>query len=97
MPITGNGLSNLSNQTAINYFDNSQYSLTTEQLNVLKILTSPMSAKEIYNLSEYKNKGNINSYRVSVINVLLEKGLIQRTIPDKPRSSNQKYYRNITQ
>ncbi|GEO64373.1 RNA-binding domain-containing protein [Companilactobacillus nantensis] len=95
LPITNKGLSNLSVNSKVKDLDISQYGLTEEQSQVLKILIEPMSTREIYELSDYKNKGNLNSYRKSVLNILLDNGLISRTIPDKPRSPKQKYFKSF--
>lgn len=93
LPITPEGLSNLSGNSSTNMLDSNQGNLSSEQIHVLNILDSPLSAREIYNLSAYKNKMALNSYRIQVLNGLLEAGMIQRTIPNKPKSPNQKYYR----
>lgn len=93
LPISKTGLSNLSGQIGVKQTNTFQYDLTPEQVHVLEILTNPMSAREIYNLSGYKDKGKINSYRVQVLNGLLDVGLINRTIPDKPKSPKQKYFK----
>ena len=51
----------------------------------------PMSAFEIMEKLGLKSK---NSFRKNYLNKALEKGLIKMTIPDKPTSKNQMYYKD---
>ena len=51
----------------------------------------PMSSLEIMNLLGLKSK---DSFRDNYLKPALENGLIHMTIPDKPTSKNQKYYKN---
>ena len=43
---------------------------------------------------EYIGLKNVDYFRKSVLNPLVEKGLLSLTIPDKPKSKNQKYIAN---
>ncbi len=56
---------------------------------ILNYCTEPKSNDEIFEeIGLYKNTKNHNNH----IKPLLEIGWLQQTIPDKPRSKNQKYY-----
>lgn len=56
---------------------------------ILNYCTEPKSNDEIFEeIGLYKNTKNHNHH----IKPLLESGWLQQTIPDKPRSKNQKYY-----
>ncbi len=59
---------------------------------LLKVMekNKPMSAYEIMNKLNIKSK---ETFRHSYLDIAIEKGLVQRTIPDKPTSRNQMYYR----
>ena len=48
----------------------------------------PRSTMEIMEHFEYKN---IKRFRRDYIKLLVEKGILKMTIPDKPTSKNQKY------
>lgn len=63
--------------------------ITKEQTNILNFLNSPKKKKEILEdcLGLSNQTKNFNTH----IEPLLEKGLIQRTIKDKPNSQFQKY------
>lgn len=50
----------------------------------------PLSANEIMNRLGIKSKETL---RGSYLNVALKNGLIKMTLPDKPKSKNQKYYK----
>ena len=47
-----------------------------------------MSREELQEKLNFKNR---EYFRKAYLNVAIEDGLIERTIPDKPRSINQKY------
>ena len=47
-----------------------------------------MSREELQEKLNFKNR---EYFRKAYLNVSIEDGLIERTIPDKPRSINQKY------
>ena len=51
----------------------------------------PMSANEIMNKLGLKSK---DSFRANYLNPALENGLIKMTLPDKPTSKNQMYYKD---
>jgi hypothetical protein len=40
----------------------------------------------------FKNYKHAPSMKKSIVDPLIEKGIIKRTIPDKPSSNNQRYY-----
>ena len=50
-----------------------------------------MEDKGITDLMLVLRRSNRTKFRDQVLNPLIEAGLIEMTIPDKPRSSNQKY------
>lgn len=51
----------------------------------------PMSANEIMDKLGLKSK---DSFRDNYLNPALENGLIKMTLPDKPTSKNQMYYKD---
>lgn len=63
--------------------------ITKEQINVLNFVSSPKKKKEILEgcLGLSNQTKNFNTY----IEPLIEKGLVQRTIKDRPNSQFQKY------
>ena len=69
--------------------------LTNEDVNINKLLdvmeiNTPLSANEIMNKLNIKSKETLrNVYLDSAI----KQDLIRLTIPDKPTSKNQKYYK----
>ena len=65
----------------------------SEQINrLLSVFESdiPLSANEIMLRLGVKSKETL---RASYLNPALENGLIKMTLPDKPNSKNQKYYK----
>ena len=50
----------------------------------------PLSANEIMNRLGIKSKETL---RNTYLNVAIENGLVKMTLPDKPNSKNQKYYK----
>ena len=60
----------------------------TEQV-ILDYCVSPKSTKEIMEFLKLKHREH---FRSEILKPLLENGLLKLTIPDKPRSSIQKYY-----
>ena len=50
-----------------------------------------MSEQPIIELMVLANRRNRTKFRDQVLRPLLEVGLLEMTIPDKPRSSKQKY------
>ncbi|MFW6262580.1 MAG: ATP-binding protein, partial [Thermotogota bacterium] len=59
---------------------------------ILAFCSSPKSRKEIMN---YLNLSHPDNFRKLYLNPLLESGKLKRTIPEKPRSVNQKYITNL--
>ncbi|MFD0896401.1 RNA-binding domain-containing protein [Loigolactobacillus binensis] len=83
IPVTTDGLSNLVSHKS------NRNELSSLQREVLVALSKgPLPTKELLKLSDIKNG---NTFRTHVITPLLDKGLIELTIPDKPRSPKQKY------
>lgn len=62
--------------------------LTGEVQKLLKALAKPMNRKELQAKLRLKSQAN---FRERYLKPALEAGLIEMTIPDKPRSSRQKY------
>jgi len=62
--------------------------LSVAQVQVLEIADIPRSLPELMAPSGLKNK---TRFREQVVAPLLEAGLLEMTIPDKPRSSKQQY------
>ena len=70
--------------------------LTNENINISKILEvmekgKPMTATEIAEKLEIKSKETLRS---QYLDPAIKQGLINLTIPDKPTSKNQMYYKN---
>ncbi len=57
-------------------------------MKVLEFCKIPGKREEIQNFIKINNR---EYFRTEILNPLIEKGLLKRTIPDKPRSSKQKY------
>lgn len=55
---------------------------------ILEFCKEPKSTQEIMDVVGVKHK---TYFRKNVLNSLLEKELLELTIPDKPKSPNQKY------
>jgi len=62
--------------------------LTVQQVQVLETAESPKSLPE---LMESVGRTNRTKFRDQVVRPLLDSGLLEMTIPAKPRSSNQRY------
>ena len=65
-----------------------QVELTQNQILVLKFCNVPRKREEI---QAQLNMSNREHFRKSIISPLLEYGFLNMTIPDKPKSSKQKY------
>jgi predicted HTH transcriptional regulator len=70
--------------------------LTNETININKLLKvmesgKPMTAKEIMDALDIKSK---ETFRSQYLNGAVKQGLVNLTIPDKPTSKNQMYYKN---
>ena len=79
-----------------NLLDNTEKEITHISGYVTKLLevmdyNIPMSAFEIMNKLGLKSK---DSFRDNYLNPALENGLIKMTLPDKPTSKNQMYYKD---
>ncbi len=62
--------------------------LSEEQVKVIEKCLNDSSIQELQKLCK---KANRTKFRETVIKLLLEKGMLEMTIPDKPRSSKQQY------
>ena len=70
--------------------------ITNDDININKLLEimengKPLTANEIMEKLKIKTKETLRS---QYLNPAIEKGMISLTIPDKPTSKNQKYYKN---
>lgn len=93
LPVNSEGLSNLANSSDPDQTIAGIKELNEDQKTILKLLSSPLSTRELYEAKvDWENK-NINSFRTQMITPLLEAGWIKQTIPDKPKSPKQKYIR----
>jgi len=57
----------------------------------IKILRNCRKDSKISELMKIMSRTNRTKFRDQVLNILLKEGLLEMTIPDKPRSSKQKY------
>ena len=62
--------------------------LAVSEQQILELCKTEKSLKEITEHFGYKD---VYKFKNNYINKLLEKGKLQMTIPDKPKSRNQKY------
>lgn len=62
--------------------------LNEQQVQVLGMAEDP---KSLHELMESVGRANRTKFREQVLRPLLDAGLLERTIPDKPRSSKQRY------
>ena len=62
--------------------------LSDEEQKLLKFCKSVRSLQEMMSLLGWKDR---TKFRNKYVNLLIEKGLLEMTIPDKPQSSKQKY------
>jgi predicted HTH transcriptional regulator len=62
--------------------------LSGDQVEVLRTCVAEMSISELMDVA---GRANRTKFRNSVLKPLMQAGLIEMTIPDRPRSSNQKY------
>lgn len=74
--------------------DTASIPITNEDINIKKLLEvmkdTPLSANEIMDKLNIKSKETL---RNMYLDPAIKKGLINLTIPDKPTSKNQKYYK----
>jgi len=64
-------------------------SYITKLLNVMQY-DLPMSSSELMEKLDLKSK---DTFRDNYLNPAIESGLVKSTIPDKPTSKNQKYFK----
>lgn len=57
----------------------------------VQILSQCMDPKPIIELMEFSKRTSRTKYMDQVINPFLEKGYLELTIPEKPKSPNQRY------
>ncbi|MBN1363823.1 MAG: DUF4062 domain-containing protein [Syntrophaceae bacterium] len=62
--------------------------LSQDQVDILRKCKQESKISELMKISSRKNR---TKFRDQVLNVLINAGLLEMTIPDKPRSSKQKY------
>jgi len=62
--------------------------LSGDQVEVLRTCVTEMSISELMDIAGRTNR---TKFRNSVLKPLMQAGLIEMTIPDRPRSGNQKY------
>jgi len=67
---------------------NDHVSDQADEMNILTFCTTPKSINKIMSFVGMNHK---TYFRKNVLNPLIQKGLISPTIPDKPKSPNQKY------
>lgn len=84
------------NETLDELLRNTQKEIMQENNYVIKLLNVmdyniPMSSSEIMEKLGLKSK---DSFRNNYLNPALESGLVKMTIPDKPTSKNQMYYKD---
>ena len=72
----------------INAQDNEKVIIKVNEKNIIDFCANPKSLKEIIEYFGYKNA---RGFREKYINPLLKENKLRQTIPDKPRSRNQKY------
>ncbi len=70
--------------------------ITNELINISKLLevmevNTPLTANEIREKLGIKSKETLRS---QYLDFAIKQGLVNLTIPDKPSSKNQKYYKN---
>ena len=75
--------------------ETSTIQLTEKSVNINKLLNVmeygvPMTANEIMEKLEIKSKETLRS---TYLDPAIEKGVVELTIPDKPTSKNQMYYK----
>ena len=75
-------------QQVIHQVTNQDAELSTVSKQILAFCTTPKSKKELAALCGFKD---LRNFTVKHINPLLESGQLEMTIPDKPKSRNQKY------
>ena len=62
--------------------------LSGDQVEVLRTCVAETSISELMDVTGRTNR---TKFRNSVLKPLMQAGLIEMTVPDRPRSSNQKY------
>ena len=72
----------------VNTQDNQKVVIKVSEKAIMDLCIEPKSLKEIIKYFGYKNA---RGFREKYINPLLKENKISQTIPDKPKSKNQKY------
>ena len=75
----------------VNTQDNQKVVIKVSEKAIMDLCIEPKSLKEIIEYFGYKNA---RGFREKYINPLLKENKLRQTIPDKPRSRNQKYIAN---
>lgn len=65
-----------------------KFQLDSEGLQLLVFCKDPKTITELMGYMKWRNR---TKFREKYINPLIERGLLEMTIPKKPRSSKQKY------
>jgi ATP-dependent DNA helicase RecG len=72
----------------LNYISHDTDQVAQKMKELLLFCSSPKSRQE---MMDHFGLSHIRTFRETYLNPLLEVGKLRRTIPDKPRSSKQKY------
>jgi predicted HTH transcriptional regulator len=86
-------LTDLDTSTTRFYFPTPQATpqATPQEDKLKKIVTFCKEARSMKEIMQYFGLKDKNNFRVKYLNILLNSGEIELTIPDKPKSPNQKY------
>ncbi len=77
--------------TLFNHYTDENSNITSEEREILEFCNIPRSRKELEIL--FSGRISIAYLMTKYIHPMLEKGLLGLTIPEKPRSKNQKYFK----
>ena len=80
---------NKRNEFVVTLYNNQHTSNNNEDIDLIRFCKSPKSRKEI---AEYLDIKTISFVTKEYIQPLVNTGKLKLTIPDKPKSKNQKYY-----
>ena len=62
--------------------------LSTDQLKILKNTIEPLPIKKLLEICDRSDR---TKFRKAILNPLIDNGVIEKTVPEAPRSPNQKY------
>ena len=80
---------NKRNEFVVTLYNNQHTSNGNEDIDLIRFCKSPKSRKEI---AEYLDIKTTSFVTKEYIQPLVDAGKLKLTIPDKPKSKNQKYY-----